>query len=120
MSFPVTAALCLIAVLSCGLPGAAKPADKHSNEDAPRSVQGLVTGPSGQPVAGAAVLLEDTKSLQIRSFRTGPDGKYHFAGLSPTVEYQLRAEFQGVTSNRKTLSIFSNKKSVTIDLKLKK
>jgi len=36
------------------------------------------------------------------------------------VEYQLRAEFQGVTSNRKTLSIFSNKKSVTIDLKLKK
>jgi Carboxypeptidase regulatory-like domain len=94
--------------------------DKRSQEDSPRAVQGTVTNASGQPVANAAVLLEDTKSLQIRSFRTGPDGKYHFAGLSPNVEYQLRAEFEGVTSKRKTLSVFDSKKAVTIDLKLKK
>jgi hypothetical protein len=106
----------LAAVLCCGLLGQ----NKRTNDDAPRSVQGIVSSASGKPQANAAVLLEDTKSLQIRSFRTGEDGKYHFAGLSPNVEYRLRAEFEGATSNRKTLSIFSNKKAVTIDLKLRK
>lgn len=111
----------IAALLVWTLPGQDKGSnDKRSNEDATRSVQGTVTSASGGPVANAAVLLEDTKSLQIRSFRTGQDGKYHFAGLSPNVEYRIRAEFQGATSNKKTLSVFSSKKSVTIDLKLKK
>jgi len=83
-------------------------------------VQGVVTDASGHPVDRAVVQLKDTKSLQIRSFITNPDGTYHFAGLSPNVEYQLKAESQGVSSNRKTLSVFSSKKSVTINLKLKK
>ena len=109
--------VCLLAAaLCCGLLGQNK---RTNNDDAPRSVQGIVTNASGQPQTNAAVLLEDTKSLQIRSFRTGEDGKYHFAGLSPNVEYHLRAEFEGASSKRKTLSIFSNKKAVTIDLKLK-
>ena len=118
MNTPITVAVCLIAaVLSCGLPGQ----DKRSNEDAStRSLEGVVTDASGKPVEKAVVQLKDTKSLQIRSFITGADGSYHFAGLSPNVEYELKAEYQGASSDRKTLSIFNSKKAPKINLKLKK
>jgi hypothetical protein len=96
--------------------------ERRAKEDsiATRSVLGMVTDASGSPVAKAVVQLKDTKSLQIRSFITNPDGSYHFAGLSPNVEYQLKAEYQGAFSGKKTLSVFNSKKSVTINLKLKK
>jgi len=95
--------------------------DSRSAEDlGTRSVQGVVKDASGNSVANAIVLLKDTKTLQIRSFKTGPGGSYHFAGLSPNVEYQLKANYQRDTSRWKTLSVFNSKKVATIDLKLKK
>jgi hypothetical protein len=115
---PASCVYLITALLSCGLSGQ----ERRSKEDstAPRSVNGVVNDASGQPVAKAVVQLKDTKSLQIRSFITNPDGSYHFAGLSPNVEYQLKAEYQGTFSGKKTLSVFNSKKSVTINLKLKK
>jgi hypothetical protein len=115
MNRPIIATLCLLAGIAVQLP-----AQRTSEDTTPRSVQGLVTDASGNPVDKAAVQLKDTKSLQIRSFITGPDGRYHFAGLSPNLEYELKAESQGVSSPKKSLSVFNSKKSVTIDLKLKK
>jgi hypothetical protein len=118
VSKPISGAVFLIAaLLSCVLPGQ----DRRSNQEiGPRSVEGLVTDASGKPLDKAVVQLKDTKSLQIRSFITNQDGTYHFAGLSPNVEYQLKAEFQGASSGKKTLSVFNSKKLVTINLKLKK
>ena len=95
--------------------------DKRPNEDAnTRSVQGVVTDASGNPVANATVQLKDTKQLQIRSFRTGTDGNYHFAGLSTNTEYELKAEYEGATSGTKTLSIYNTQKTATVNLKLNK
>jgi len=95
--------------------------DKRSNEDtSTRSVQGVVTDAAGNAIADAVVQLKDTKTLQIRSFRTTADGGYHFAGLSPNVEYELKADYQSASSGKKTLSVFSSQKNKTIDLKLKK
>jgi hypothetical protein len=112
------ACVCWIAVL---LASVVSGQDRRSKQDsATRSVNGVVTDPSGQAVAKAVVQLKDTKSLQIRSFITNPDGSYHFAGLSTNVEYQVKAEYQGAFSGKKTLSVFNDKKSVTIHLKLKK
>jgi hypothetical protein len=91
------------------------------NEDTgTRSVQGVVTEAAGKPVAGAVVQLKDTKSLQIRSYVTEADGSYHFAGLSTNVEYELEAKKDGVTSGKKTLTVFNTKKAATMNLKLKK
>ena len=116
MSKSISGAVCIIAAL-LSLNGE----DRRSKQDTgTRSVQGVVTDASGQPVNKAVVQLKDTKSLQIRSFITNPDGTYHFAGLSPNVEYQLKAEYQGAFSGKKTLSIFNSKKLVTIKLKLKR
>jgi protocatechuate 3,4-dioxygenase beta subunit len=114
----MTASVCLIAaVLSCGLLGQGRRSKEDINT---RSVQGVVNDASGHPVEKAVVQLKDTKSLQIRSFITGPDGSYHFAGLSPNVEYQVKSEHEGAASRWKTLSVFNNKKTVIINLKLKK
>jgi protocatechuate 3,4-dioxygenase beta subunit len=91
------------------------------NEDTnTRMVQGIITDSSGAPVAKAVVQLKDTKTLQIRSFITEADGSYHFAGLSPNVEYELRAQHDAAKSGWKTLSIFNTKKVATMNLKLNK
>lgn len=85
-----------------------------------RSLEGMVTDAAGQPVAKAVVQLKDTKSLQIRSFITESDGRYHFAGLSSNVEYEVKAEHAGASSSKKTLDVFNSQKIVTINLKLSK
>ena len=85
-----------------------------------RSIEGTVLNSGGGPVPGAIVLLKDTKTLQVRSFIAQPDGKYHFYGLSPDINYEVRAESNGLTSTRKTVSVFESKKIIKLNLKLKK
>lgn len=85
-----------------------------------RSIEGTVLNTSGSPVPGAIVLLKDTKTLQVRSFIAQPDGKYHFYGLSTDINYELRAEANGMTSPRKMVSVFDSHRVVRLNLKLKK
>jgi len=93
---------------------------QQPEDTATRSVEGIVADASGKPVTQAVVQLKDTKTLQIRSYRTDSDGKYHFSGLSFNVEYELRAAHEGATSSKKTLSVFNSQKTATINLKLNK
>lgn len=71
-------------------------------------------------MAGAVVLLKDTKTLQIRSFIAQKDGHYRFYGLSSDINYELRAEANGMTSPLKTVSVFDSHRVVKLNLKLKK
>jgi len=95
-------------------------AQKKSEEPTTRTVEGKVTNAAKQPVAKAVVQLKNVKTLQIRSFITEEDGSYHFAGLQTDVEYQLKAEFNGIATGWKTLSVFNSKKAPVVNLKLKK
>ena len=113
------AALLVLALLVCLSTGLAQ-TNKKSGDQTSRSVQGVVTSPEDTPVAGAVVQLKNTKTLQIRSFIAKEDGSYYFNGLSPDVDYELRAEFQGMSSSSKTLSSFDTRKAATINLKLNK
>jgi hypothetical protein len=90
------------------------------NAGTTRSIQGLVVNPSGTPIPGAIVLLKDTKTLQVRSYIAQSDGRYHFYGLSTDINYQLRAEANGMTSKTKTVSVFDSHKVVKLDLKVTK
>ncbi|HUQ93484.1 MAG TPA: carboxypeptidase-like regulatory domain-containing protein [Bryobacteraceae bacterium] len=83
-----------------------------------RSLTGVVTDESEAPADGGVVQLKDTKTLQVRSFITKEDGTYHFHGLSPDVDYQVKAERKGAASGVKTLSVFDSRKSAVINLKL--
>jgi len=95
-------------------------AENRKEDTGTRTVEGRVTNAARQPVAGAVVQLKNTKTLQIRSFITQGDGNYHFAGLQTDVDYQLKADHDGVTTSWKTLSVFNSKKTPIINLKLKK
>jgi Carboxypeptidase regulatory-like domain len=109
-------ALALLVCASTGLAQKSRKGDDQNN----RSVQGSVTSAEDTPLAGAVVQLKNTKTLQIRSFITKEDGTYYFNGLSPDVDYELRADYQGSTSPTKTLSSFDSRKAATINLKLNK
>jgi hypothetical protein len=107
-------------VLALALAAVSLPAQNKSEDTNTRTVQGVVTDASGNPVAGAVVQLKDTKTLQVRSFRTQQDGTYHFAGLSTNVDYELKAESDGASSGTKMLSVFDGRKVAEIHLKLNK
>ncbi len=91
----------------------------ESTDDGTRTVQGIVTAGS-RPVDGAVVQLNDTRTLQMRSFVTKEDGAYHFAGLSTNDEYEIRAEHNGTSSGTKRLDVYDQHKVAKIDLKLRK
>jgi hypothetical protein len=114
VNIKLAAATCLVAMLfTSALFG-------QNDDTGTRSVQGVVTDASGKPVAGAVVQLKDTKSLQVRSYRTEADGSYHFAGLSTNVEYEIEAKNDSATSGKKTLTVFNTQKVATVNLKLNK
>jgi len=111
---PILAALALFAALFSVCLCA------QTEDSTTRSVQGTVTDASGNPVAQAVVQLKNAKTLDIRSFITGADGAFHFAGLKTSDSYDLKATHDGASSGSKTVSEFSSKKVAVVNLKLNK
>jgi len=110
--------LVLVAVLLMAGAPAGFAQGKKKAEEQNRSVKGAVRAADEQTVTGAVVQLKNTKTLQVRSFITKDDGSYYFLGLSPDIDYELRADFQGASSGTKTLSSFDSRKEAIINLKL--
>ena len=111
--------LSLAVLLLVGVPaGFAQANPKKKGDDTNRSVKGSVQTAAEQAANGAVVQLKNTKTLQVRSFITKDDGTYYFHGLSPDIDYELKADFQGASSGTKTLSSFDSRKEAIINLKL--
>jgi len=91
---------------------------KNKADEQNRSVKGAVKSADEQSVTGAVVQLKNTKTLQVRSFITKDDGTFYFHGLSPDIDYELKADYQGASSDKKTLSSFDSRKEAIINLKL--
>ncbi len=104
----------------CWSPLSAQKKDKKDDEAGTRVVQGQVVDPDDQPVVGAVVQLKDMRSLQIRSFITEAEGKYHFSGLKTEIDYQVKALHNGMSSASKTVSLFDTRKIAVLNLKLEK
>jgi hypothetical protein len=109
----------LAALALLGQPASAQKKPKQE-ETAVRSVEGVVTDPDGNLVEGAVVQLKNTKTLEIRSFITRSGGAYAFHGLATNIDYELKAQHQGRSSDVKTLSVFDSRKKAVINLKLNK
>lgn len=95
------------------------PAQAKSHPQTFRSVTGHVFSKDNQPVSKAVVYLKNTKTHLIENYISDPDGSYHFPWLSPTVDYELHAEFQGASSDTKIISSFDNRKQLDIVLRLR-
>ena len=107
-----------LAALATQVP--AQDGKKKKGEAATRVVEGTVTDADDHPVEGAVVQLKDMRSLQVRSFITLNDARYHFSGLKADNDYQLKADHSGMTSGWKTLSVFDTRPAPVINLKLEK
>ncbi len=83
-----------------------------------RSLTGQVTDKDDAALEKAVVYLKNKRSLQVRTFITGSDGNYHFNGLYPNVDYEVHAQYQGVSSPTRTLSAFDSRKDVSLNLKV--
>ena len=83
-----------------------------------RVVQGTVVGADEKPISGAVVRLKDPGG--IRTFITRDDGSYHFSGLKIDVNYELKADFDKLSSKWRRLSVFDERKTAIINFKLEK
>ena len=84
-----------------------------------RLVEGTVFYERGEPAKDAAVQLKNPTTLQVVSALTDGQGHYHFAGLDPDRDYEVRAVKNGRRSGVHNVSRFSSKKVETVDLYLK-
>jgi len=95
-------------------------ATMHAGEtETLRTVQGEVMADTESPLPGAVVYLKNTKSMSVRSFVSDDKGNYRFTSLSPNVDYEIHAEYNGQKSDTKTLSSFDSRRVAYINLKIK-
>lgn len=118
--FPILAVcfgmLISAAVAQNGSLGSRAAADK--NQEQGRSVTGQVFSKSDTPISEAVVYLKNTKTLTVKSFITEKDGGYRFHGLSPNIDYEIYADYQGQKSPTKTISSFDTRSNITLNLHL--
>ena len=93
---------------------------EKAEEATKRSLEGMVTDSADNVVIGAVVKLKDLKTLNVRSFITKEDGKYHFYGLSLNNDYEVWAESNGLSSKTRMLSVYDSRKKPNLDLKVEK
>jgi hypothetical protein len=92
---------------------------KEKREEAlKRPLEGLVTDADGNVLSGAVVKLKDMKTLEVRSFITKDDGKYHYYGLNVNNDYEVQASYGKLSCKPRMLSIYDSRRKPNLDLKL--
>jgi hypothetical protein len=86
--------------------------------DAGRTLTGKVIDRQDNPVTDAVVYLSNTRTQAVKSYIVGPDGAYHFPELSPNIDYEIYAQFNGKKSDTKTVSHFDDRHQVNINLRI--
>lgn len=96
------------------------PGFREVKERAPqtRTLTGMVSNEHGHALADAVVYLTNTRTMGVKTYIVGKDGTYRFPSLSPNVDYQVYAQYQGRRSDTKTLSSFDSRPSAVINLKV--
>jgi hypothetical protein len=84
-----------------------------------RSVTGNVVDANSVQVIGATVFLKNQKTKAIRSYTSDKDGRFHFAQVNMTDDYDLWAEKDGKKSATKTVSSWDARKEFETELKIK-
>ena len=99
--------------------GSIAPVRAQLKTPAERIVLGTVTGGSGAPLDNAVVYLQNTKTMEIRSYVTNGGGHFHFNQLLPDTDYAVWAEVNKHRSKTKTVSMFSSHVKFDYQLKIK-
>jgi hypothetical protein len=103
----------LASIALASLPSIAK--DKG---DAGRLLTGRVIDKDDAPLPSSVVYLANTRTRAVKTFIVGQDGSYRFPALSPNVDYEVYAQYQGHKSDTKTVSQFDSRAQVNINLRI--
>ena len=115
-----SAAWALFAALTIGIVPSVKTVSAVQAQNlGQRNVAGLVVGADSAPVQGATVFLKNSKTKAIRSYTSSSDGRFRFAQVNMTDDYDLWAEKDGKKSATKTVSSWDARKDVETELKMK-
>src|SRR5882672_3862125 len=110
----VALSLLLVALAVASLPAFSK--DKSG--DAGRLLTGKVVDKQDAPLPSSVVYLANTRTRAVKTFIVGQDGNYRFPALSPNVDYEVYAQYQGHKSDTKTVSQFDSRPQVNINLRI--
>ena len=106
----------LVVMWLIGLAAVAEPFGQKGDNS--RVLTGRVTDKQDAPLSNAVVYLTNTRTRAVKTYIVGQDGAYRFPSLSPNIDYEVYAQFNGKKSDTKTVSQFDNRTQVTINLKL--
>ncbi len=109
----------LAALVGMLLPAGAVAQDKK-REAQLRTVHGVVLDQDENELSGGVVYLKNTKTKAVKTYIAEEKGEYRFSGLDPNVDYEIHAEKDGVTSTKRTISSFDNRKEIVVNLKVDK
>ncbi len=109
---------CLVAAIM--LLATAATAQDKKREAQLRTVRGVVTDKSDNPLSSSVVFLKNTRTNSVRSSYTDDTGSYRFSGLDPNADYELHAEKEGAKSATRTVSSFDSRKDIVLNLKVVK
>ena len=82
-------------------------------------VTGSVIDADSATVSGATVFLQNLKTKSIRSYTSVKDGRFRFAQVNMSDDYDLWAEKDGKKSAIKTVSSWDARKEFETELRLK-
>src|ERR1700747_3652784 len=110
-----SAAVAVLLLVSFGWLPAVSAQGKGDNS---RLLTGKVTDREDAPLANAVVYLTNTRTRAVKTYIVGQDGGYRFPSLSPNIDYEVYAQYNGKKSDTKTVSQFDNRPQVNINLKV--
>jgi hypothetical protein len=84
-----------------------------------RVVIGAVVDDASASVPGATVFLRNVKTKSIRSYTSGTNGRFRFAQVNMSEDFDLWAEKDGKKSGVKTVSAWDTRKEFEAELKIK-
>lgn len=91
---------------------------KRKDEAKTKNIHGVVQDLRGKPIVGARVLIRNMKDNTTRTVTTDETGNYAVRGLTPDVDYEVRADFRGVVSEKKAVSAFLDREDNLLSFNL--
>ena len=108
----------VVLLLLAGLAAVADRAYAGDKKDLGRVLSGKVIDKQDNPLPDSVVYLSNTRTQAVKSYIVGPDGAYHFPELSPNIDYEVYAQFNGKKSDTKTISHFDDRHQLNMNLRI--
>ena len=100
------------------VPGVQAQSSHASEKNEAKNISGSVLDKNDAPLGGAVVYLKNTKTLGVKTYIADDAGQFRFNSLSPNVDYEVYAEYNGQRSGTRTISSFDSRTNVQLTLKV--